>query len=122
MNTMLIRLLLCGALSLPLTSPSVARAQTQQEMNQEAGQAFKAADAALNKAFKQLMAKLDKEGQEELKAAQVAWVVFRDADAKFAAGAARGGSMASMVHEEHRATLTKTRAEDLKSALADRDK
>jgi uncharacterized protein YecT (DUF1311 family) len=90
-------LLLCAALSLTGILPIPARAQSQAEMNQQAVKDFDAADAAMNKAYKQLMSKVDKEAQAKLRSAQRAWVAFRDAQADFEADLeARGGSMAPM--------------------------
>lgn len=122
MKTVLLRFLFCGALALTSTYPSLVHAQTQKEMNEEAGEDFEAADALLNKVYKQLLAKLDKEAQEHLKVAEKAWLVFRDAEALFAADMARGGSMAALVHEERRMELTKARTKELKEALANRDR
>jgi uncharacterized protein YecT (DUF1311 family) len=59
-------LLLCAALSLIGILPIPARAQSQAEMNQQAVKDFEAASAAMNKANKQLMSKLDKEAKRSL--------------------------------------------------------
>ena len=55
-----------------------ANPQTQSAMNQCAMEEFKKADAEMNKVYQQLLLKTDR--QEKLKAAQRAWVAFRDAD------------------------------------------
>jgi uncharacterized protein YecT (DUF1311 family) len=73
-------LLLCAAFGL-MTVPIPVYAQSQAEMNEQAAKDFDAADAAMNKAYKQLMNKLDKDAQAKLKSAQRAWLSFRDAQA-----------------------------------------
>ena len=113
-------LLLCAALSLTGILPIPARAQSQAEMNQHAEKDFDAADAAMNKAYKQLMSKLDKEAQAKLKSAQRAWVAFRDAQGDLEADLeARGGSMAPMIYDGSRTELTKERTKELQDLLKD---
>jgi len=95
-----------------------AFAQTQQEMNREAAADFAKADTALNKLYTKVLATLDDEGKKKLKAAQRAWVVFRDAEADLQADSgARGGSMAPMIYDGTRATLTNERIKALKEVL-----
>lgn len=106
--------LLALALALGGTSAS---AQSQGEMNQEAAASFKKADAELNRTYTKLLASLDDEARAKLKAAQRAWVVFRDAEAEYQMDAeARGGSMAAMIYEGTRARLTKARIAQLKES------
>jgi uncharacterized protein YecT (DUF1311 family) len=92
--------------------------QTQAEMNQQAAADFEKADAQLNKVYKQVQAGLDAEGLAKLKAAQRAWIAFRDAEADFEADAeARGGTMAPCIYNGVRQQLTETRTADLKALL-----
>ena len=68
---------------------------------------FEQADAELNKCYEALLTKLpDAEGKEKLKQSQRAWLVFRDAEAAFAADEAHGGSMAPTIRYETMAELT----------------
>lgn len=107
-------LLLVSACVLPLTP---ARAQTQAEMNQEAAAEFKKADRDLNKLYPQVLAKLDEEGQARLKAAQRAWVAYRDAQADLEADMARGGTMAPLLRANSLAATTLERIEQLRAFL-----
>ena len=87
-------------------------------MNREAAAEFEAADATLNKVYKQLIGKLDDEGKEKLKIAQRAWVQFRDAQADFEADSeARGGSMAPLIYNGARKRLTDARVKELQRVL-----
>ena len=56
-------------------------AQTQLELNQEACDEYKKADAELNKVYNQILREYqqDKVFVQKLKAAQRAWIAFRDA-------------------------------------------
>ena len=96
------------------------RAQSQSEMNMEAADSFRRADATLNKVYQKVMAALDEEAKGKLKAAQRAWVAFRDAQAQFEADEARGGSMAPLLYEGARATLTNLRIKELQRILKQR--
>jgi uncharacterized protein YecT (DUF1311 family) len=107
-------LLLASACTLPLTP---ARAQTQAEMNQEAAAEFKKADRDLNKLYPQVLAKLDEEGQAKLKAAQRAWVAYRDAQADLEADMARGGTMAPLLRAGSLSATTLERIEQLRAFL-----
>jgi len=110
----LLRLTIYCFVAYTFTSAHVS-AQSQAEMNQEAAANFKKADAELNRTYSMLLASLDDEARAKLKAAQRAWVVFRDAEAEYQMDAeARGGSMASMIYEGTRARLTKQRIAQLK--------
>ena len=114
MKTILHLFLLLAALTLPSAK---AEAQTQSEMNQQAYADFKKADAALNKIYAQVLAKLDEEGQTKLKAAQRAWVVFRDAQAELDADFMRGGTAAPTLHAGSLADTTRQRTQALKDFL-----
>jgi len=114
MKTILHLPLLIVFLHLPI---SEARAQSQSEMNQQAYADFEKADAALNKIYAQVLAKLDVEGQGKLKAAQRAWVTFRDAQAELDADLMRGGSAAPLLRAGSLAGSTTRRTQDLKDFL-----
>jgi uncharacterized protein YecT (DUF1311 family) len=92
-----------------------AHAQTQSAINQCAMEEFKKADAELNKVFQQLLLKTDR--QEKLKAAQRAWVAFRDAGCEYDASEAEGGSMEPLVRYSCYAEATKTRTNQLRAYL-----
>lgn len=95
-----------------------ASAQTQAEMTQEAINDFKKADAALNIAYGKAKAVLDDEGQARLKAAQRAWIVFRDAQADLEADTtARGGTMAPLIVYTTKKQLTEDRTSELEELV-----
>ncbi len=105
----ILAILLLGAFS--------AVAQTQSEMTAEAAADFKKADAALNVVYKKLRATLDGEGQAKLKAAQKAWLAYRDAQAALDADASRGGSIAPMEYAMSRTASTEARTTALRAML-----
>jgi len=113
-NPLRVILFLLAACLLSLVS---ARAQTQGEMNREAAAEFQKADRELNKLYPQVVAKLDAEGQEKLKAAQRAWVAFRDAQAALEADSARGGTMAPLLHSASLTATTQDRIKQLRAFL-----
>ena len=118
MNMNPVKLAACIVFASAALYPVTSRAQSQAEMNREAGKSFETADAELNKVYKEFSAKIDKESQEKLKATQKAWVVFRDAEADLVADFdARGGSMAPMIREGCRAALTKERTAALRKLM-----
>ena len=101
-----------------LISVTPVHAQTQASMNAQARSEFEKADTELNKTYEVLLNKLpDAEGKQQLKASQRAWLVFRDADAAFAANQARGGSMAPTIRYETMTELTQQRIKQLKLRL-----
>ncbi len=108
--------LLCLLLLLAATTP--APAQSQQEMNRQARDDADAEDRQLNIVYKQVIADLDEEGKALLKTSQRAWLAYRDAEAKFAADAMRGGTAAPLLYFASIATLTRQRTELLKACLA----
>ena len=109
---------LCAALLTTELPLSGLHAQSQAAMNEEAARDFEAADARLNQTYKALLDQVDKPAQEKLKAAQRAWLQFRDAEAAFVADAeARGGSMEAMSSTTTSTALTKHRTEELRLLL-----
>lgn len=104
--------------------------QYQVEMNFCAGKDYDAADAALNAQYKVTVAALkarDKDidrsydtqptHYETLLAAQRAWLTYRDQQCLSESFAARGGSMAPMLHSGCMARLAKERTEQLKALV-----
>jgi uncharacterized protein YecT (DUF1311 family) len=104
--------------------------QYQVEMNFCAGRDYDAADAELNAQWKLTVAALkarDKDidrsydsqptHYDTLLAAQRAWITYRDQHCLSESFAARGGSMAPMLHSGCMARLTKERTEQLKALV-----
>ena len=108
-----------------------ANAQVQLEMTFCAERDWKVADADLNKAYaaaqtmmKAVDADLPKDQQgasDNLRAAQRAWVTFRDAACAAEGYPSRGGSIEPMIIYICRARLTESRAADLWSLSRQRE-
>ncbi len=92
-------------------------AMNQAGMNQCAGAAYDKADAQLNKIYKEVLGKADASQKPQLKAAQNAWIKFRDLDCKFQSSAVEGGSIYSMVLAACLETKTVSRTEELNALL-----
>jgi uncharacterized protein YecT (DUF1311 family) len=90
--------------------------QSQAEVNMCAGEKFKAADAELNRVYKRLVSKLaDDEGQrEKLKAAETAWLKYRDDNCEYEASFFDGGSMRPLILSSCFERMTKARTAELK--------
>jgi uncharacterized protein YecT (DUF1311 family) len=102
----------------------------QQAMNQCANQRFLAADADLNALWPTVVAVMKQRDQrrdhrydsrpgdfETLRAAQRAWITFRDEHCTMEGYEARGGSMESMLFGLCRETMTVQRIEQIKSMI-----
>lgn len=106
-----------SALAQDCSSPN-----TQLEMNQCAHAAFQQADAALNERYQAILKRLGEDGSVSLfRAAQRAWVPFRDAQCAFDASSYEGGSMQPMVLSSCLEDLTKKRVADFDAYLACED-
>lgn len=96
-------------------------AGSQHEMTRCANSAYTAADKELNEVYRRLTAKLDAEARASLKAAEAAWLKYRDANCEYESSFYRGGTMRPMVHAFCLARVTRARAEELKGQLEDLD-
>lgn len=96
-------------------------AQSQAEMNQCAGKAYKAADAELNQVYQKLIAMLDDEEKAQLKNVEAAWLKYRDANCEFVGDQFKGGSIRPMIYAFCLADMTKNRTAELKNQITDRD-
>lgn len=72
-------------------------AVTQLELNECAAKEFRKADAELNKVYNHILSSLNQKNQSNLREAQRAWVVYRDANCSAEADY-HGGSMAPMIY------------------------
>jgi uncharacterized protein YecT (DUF1311 family) len=114
-------LTLNGAARAQTRKDPCANAQTQAEMNECQGREYKKADAALNAAYKQLVAKIEDEGERaSLKAAQLAWIKYRDANCEFESYLNKGGTMYSLVYDGCLTALTQERTRHLRDLLKNR--
>ena len=92
-------------------------AVTQGGMNQAANTDYKKADAQLNEVYRQVLKKLEASEQAALKAAQNAWIHFRDLDCQFQSAGSQGGSIHSMVVSGCLTDKTQARINELKMLL-----
>ena len=74
-------------------------------------------DADLNQQYKLCMKKLDKVAQNKLRAAQKAWISFRDADCEFQADENRGGTLEGVSNLSCLSSKTKTRADEIRDCV-----
>lgn len=115
-------LLLCGAVfAQDQKKDPCANAQTQLEMNMCWGEQYKAADARLNQAYREFIAKLSTEETAQLKAAQLAWLKYRDTNCEFVADQYKGGSMRPMIAAICLADVTNVRLSELKAQMKERE-
>jgi uncharacterized protein YecT (DUF1311 family) len=91
--------------------------RTQQEMNSCAADELARADTALNAAYQEVLRVVEPHRVEPLRAAQRAWIRFRDAECEFEASEFAGGSMEPMMHTLCLAHLTRRRTEEFDSIL-----
>ncbi|NDD29686.1 MAG: DUF1311 domain-containing protein [Proteobacteria bacterium] len=110
-----------SALAVPSTSkapqPGVRLAQTQLEMNEQAAEDFKKADAELNAIYKKVMAASAGEQKQAIITAQLAWIKFRDANADAWAAPNKGGSIYPLIWLGAKTRTTRTRTAELKQLL-----
>jgi uncharacterized protein YecT (DUF1311 family) len=93
-------------------------AVSQLEMNRCAEQDASDADKQLNEVYQSTMKKLNAQQQNELKAAQRAWLAYRDADCEAESALYSGGSMAPMIKLACVANLTRERTKEIQRVYA----
>lgn len=93
---------------------------SQAAMSECAGRAYRKSDAALNTAYREIVARLadDVAGRGRLQAAQRAWLAFRDAECAFANADSAGGSLYPYLQATCLDALTRTRLQQLQAYLA----
>lgn len=103
-----------------LAAEDCSTLETQSEMNACAARNFDAADTALNRAYREVVGRPadDPEGLGKLKAAERAWVAYRDAECTFAAMSVEEGSIYPMIWHGCREALTAERTAALNRYLA----
>lgn len=99
--------------------PNCKDPQTQSDFNVCAFQDFEAADKALNAEYKRSIAAMQTYDFtsmiDRLKKAQRVWIQFRDAHCDTEATLMEGGSAQPQILYECKATVTKTRTQQLKA-------
>ena len=91
-------------------------ARTQLEMNECADREYRKADAELNRVYQQLV-RASGGRDAKLKAAQLAWLKFRDAQCDYEAAFNEGGSMQPMTYSFCLADVTTARTKQLRESL-----
>jgi uncharacterized protein YecT (DUF1311 family) len=90
---------------------------TQFELNRCAARARDRADAELNKVYRELMKDAGATERAKLRAAQLAWIKFRDAHCDYTSVGNKGGSIYPMVYSFCLAGVTNARVEQLQEIL-----
>lgn len=103
----------------PARAIDCANPTTQMDMNECSGADLVRADATLNAAYGRLVREPSMVDRlDRLKAAERAWVAYRDAQCAFEGSEVEGGTMHSMVVSGCARALTERRTGELKAALA----
>lgn len=92
-------------------------AMTQPDMNRCAAQEFQKADAELNRVYRLLVKDAGTAERAKLRAAQLAWLKFRDAHCDYEAFGNKGGSIYPMVYSFCLAGVTRERAKQFEEIL-----
>lgn len=94
-----------------------AHAQSQMQLNQEAGTDLQKADRQLNDVYKKLLAVTSADWKAKLTQAQLAWITFRDRECEFETIATVGGSIHGMMVANCQTRLTLQRVGELERLL-----
>jgi uncharacterized protein YecT (DUF1311 family) len=97
-------------------------AMTQHAMNQCAAQEFQKADAELNKVYRGLLKDAGTAEKAKLRAAQLAWIKFRDAHCDYEAFGNKGGSIYPMVYSFCLAEVTRDRTNQFKEIIKEMER
>ena len=94
-----------------------AAAQSQMELNAQAGADLRKSDDQLNTVYNKLRAKISDAGKKNLQVAQQSWLRFRDQECEFETMGTVGGSIHSMIVAICLTRLTDQRVKDLEAQL-----
>lgn len=103
-----------GAQTLDCSDPA---SLSQMALTQCAAQDQAFWDGLLNNAYQQVIAQVNEATEENLRAAQRAWITYRDLTCQMEAARYAGGSIAPMIMQNCLARLTERRARDLETYL-----
>jgi uncharacterized protein YecT (DUF1311 family) len=95
-------------------------AATQLDLNKCFAEESHKADGHLNTIYANLLEQMQGAAAQKLKAAERAWIQYRDLHCEAARFEYEGGSMSPMVFAQCMATTTEHRIEDLKAAYDER--
>lgn len=99
------------------TQPCEERS-SQAEASACAYREYQAADAELNRVYRQLSSKLDADALGFLRRAENAWLKYRDANCEYEDSFYAGGTMRQMITSFCMTRVTKARTAELKLQLA----
>jgi uncharacterized protein YecT (DUF1311 family) len=94
-----------------------AAAQSQMELNAQAGADLRKSDEQLNAVYNKLRAKISDAGKKNIQVAQQSWLRFRDQECEFETMGTVGGSIHSMIVAICLTRLTDQRVKDLEAQL-----
>ncbi len=103
------------------TQPAAAQANTCQDpqdqstMNRCAHESWERVDRTLNQTYQSAIVRLNPAQQQQLVAAQQAWIAFRDRHCTFTAGTFEGGSMQPLIEWSCKESVTQERLNDLQA-------
>lgn len=89
--------------------------QTQLDMNDCAVMEYQRVDSELNAVYAEYRKRLSPSQAQQLKAAEVAWIKFRDASCIFETSEVEGGSIHPLVYHDCLTTKTRERIAALKA-------
>lgn len=111
-------------------SPFIAAKQQQQQSKQPCGKfdtqaeasecayrEYQAADAEMNKAYSQLVSKIDADARARLKEAELSWIKYRDANCRYESSFYLGGTMRPMIESFCLARMTKARTAEIREQI-----
>lgn len=113
-----IALCVAGSAAIAAEDDECAKETAQMGLNQCYGRLADKADAELNKLYQQLIAKSEGKEKDSLRAAQRAWVAYRDKECDYETVAEEGGSIRPMEIAICVADKTRARVKEFKSFLA----
>ena len=114
MNISLTLMILAFAPAAAAQSTDCASPTSQAAMNACSNEVAKKSDAALNRAYTQVMSRLEPSGKTRLRDAQRAWLAFRDKECMFESSGPDGGSVAPTVADNCFTALTDQRTHALR--------
>ncbi len=111
------RLVLAVAGAVMAVAIGSVAAQSQMELNAQAGSDLRKSDQQLNAVYNKLRAKISDAGKKSLQTAQQSWLRFRDQECEFETMGTVGGSIHSMIVAICLTRLTDQRIKDLEAQL-----
>jgi len=96
-----------------LVAPGCEESTTTAQMRACLNERYQKVDEELNRAYKDTMSQLDESRRTKLRAAQRAWITFRETSAEFEASAAQGGTLSPLIYLATLISMTEERSKEL---------